>query len=171
MDPGAPEAQAAAPAGEWTLAKIVKRGRVTMGTIEASAAGTVAWTAAKQAEVKRGAVVGRLTTRQRQGRPDRAEGRPLHAHRGRRRDRGGQGAPLASIVYIEGFIQATVDLATPFPAWACEVGGQEHRSDRALSRGDGGPRRRASGLFITATTDPLWFDTSTAPELRLAAAP
>ncbi len=166
--PTAAPAETPAPAGEWIIAKIVKRGRVTMGTIEASAAGTVAWTAAKQAEVKRGAVVGRLTTDSgkvdltapKAGifKPTAADGATVAA-----------GAPLASIVYVEGFIQATVDLATPFPAWACEV------ADK--STGQTAPCRvvtatpKGKGLFITATTDPLWFDASAAPELRLAAAP
>jgi hypothetical protein len=155
----------AEPTAEWTLAKILKRGRVTMGTIEASAAGTVTWLAKKEAEVKRGAVVGKLTTES--GKvdltapkaglfmPTAADGASVAA-----------GAPLASIVYIEGFIQATVDLAKPFPTWTCEV------ADKGT--GQTAPCRvvtavpKGAGLFITATTDPLWFDTASAPELRLA---
>lgn len=152
------------PSTGWANARIVKRGRVTMGTIEASNEGRVTWSATTHAEVKRGSTVGFLNTAS--GRleltapkaglfaPSVSEGEHVKG-----------GDVLASIVYTEGFIQATVDLPKAPASWACEV------SDKAT--GQKAPCKvirvtpRAKGFSVTATTDPLWFDSCAKPVLRL----
>ena len=75
---------------------------------------------------------------------------------------------LADIVYPEGFIQSTVELATPYANWTCEV------IDKATGRQ--APCKvvsatpKGAGLAVTATTEPLWFDACASPELHLGEA-
>ncbi len=158
------EVPGAEPAASWTLARIIKRGRVTMESIEANADGAPKWSAEKGAEAKRGTVLGSLVT---------ASGRvELVAHKAglfMPSIDDGQAAKssevLALIVYTQSFIQATVDMAKVPAAWECEVADKATGQTAPCAVVTASPR--AKGLSLTATTDPLWFDTCAKPELRL----
>lgn len=158
---GAPGAEQAP---DWVIARILKRGRVTMESIVAAADGTPKWSVKKLAEVKRGSVIGSLATTA--GRVE------LVAHKAGLfvpSIADGEAAKtdevLASIVYTQGFIQATVDLPTAPEGWACEVADKATGQTAPCTVVTASPR--AKGLSITATTDPVWFDDCAKPELRL----
>ena len=138
-----------------------------METITAAADGTPRWSAKKLAEVKRGAVVGSLVTPS--GRielvahkaglfmPSVADGEAVKAE-----------AELALIVYPQGFIQASVELAKLPAAWACEVSDRATLQTAPCTVVTATPR--ANGFSITATTDPVWFDSCDKPQLQLGEA-
>ncbi len=135
-----------------------------MESIVAAADGTPKWSVKKLAEVKRGSVIGSLATTA--GRVE------LVAHKAGLfvpSIADGEAAKtdevLASIVYTQGFIQATVDLPTAPEGWACEVADKATGQTAPCTVVTASPR--AKGLSITATTDPVWFDDCAKPELRL----
>jgi hypothetical protein len=137
-----------------------------MGQVLAPAAGTVSWTATRQQAVKRGEALGSF----------KGEGAavPLVAPKAGlfipavvEGDSAEPGATLASIVYFEAFVQAVATGVHPQTTWSCEV------FDEAF--GEKAPCKlvsvtpRGAGFFITATTEPMWFDTCAEPRLRLTA--
>ena len=150
------------PAGGWSVAKIVKRGRVTMGTVEAPAEGTVTWTRAAQSVVKKGQAVGHVGEQAlvvpKAGllMPVAAEGAAVKA-----------GELLANVVYTEGYIQATVALPPGATDWACEVADQATGQTAPCKVVTATPK--GGVLNLTATTEPLWFDGCASPELRVSA--
>ncbi|MHB8873496.1 MAG: hypothetical protein ACYC8T_07395 [Myxococcaceae bacterium] len=163
----AADAGSAGPAlGEGVALTITKRARVTMGELAAPKAGTVTWTAAPRQRVKRGEVVGSLESAGEELRlvapaagllipavPDQAEVK--------------RGAELGAVVYFEAYVQGTATGKRPTPAWSCEV------SDEGT--GEKAPCKvvtavpRGAGFFVTAVTEPMWFDTCAAPRVLLAA--
>ncbi len=155
------------PAGGWLKANIRKRGRVTMGTIDAPSSGRVTWTTPNEREVKKGAVVGFVSASGRRvdlTAPKAGLLMPKVADGSKVND----GDSLATIAYTEGFIQSTVDLATPYANWACEV--LDKTTGRKAPCKVVSATAKGNGLFVTATTEPLWFDDCASPELHVGEA-
>ncbi|MBI5542858.1 MAG: hypothetical protein HY901_03145 [Deltaproteobacteria bacterium] len=154
----------------WFTASVSKRGRVNMGELKAQSAGMVTWTIAEQERVRKGQVVGKLKLADGTEQPLSAPMVGLLMPRVGSRAEVEAGVVLASFPYFEAYAKALVFApSTPSPAWVCEVVDQstDQRSPCKVT----GVEARAKGFFITATVEPLWFDTATAPQLRLKPPP
>ncbi|HKD43237.1 MAG TPA: tetratricopeptide repeat protein [Myxococcaceae bacterium] len=154
-------ADAGMPADEsrsrWIAARIENRGRVTMAEITAGADGTVSWKAAPNQRVKRGDALGSL-----RGKGSSTEltlNAPkdgLFVPKVRSETEVASTEKIAAIVYHEAYLQALVADAQPEPGWSCEV-------FQAASTAKANCKivevvRRGSKSFMTATTEPTWFD-------------
>lgn len=165
-DPADAGASAAAPepGSKAAVIKVANRGRVTMGQVQAPAAGTVTWTATQRQAVKRGEAVGSfkadgpavplVAPKAGLFMPAVADGASAEA-----------GATLASIVYFEAFVQAVATGVHPLPSWSCEVFSEASGEKAPCKVVSATPR--GAGFFVTATTEPMWFDTCAEPRLRL----
>jgi hypothetical protein len=166
-----------APEGErrWSPARIVRRGRVTMGEIRAAAAGAVIWLAKPQQRIRAGQAVGRFHADKAADDPEGGPGqtlvlkapksglfRPAAADRARCKP----GDKLASVVYHEAYLIALATAIRPGEEWECRL------SDDQLHQRE--PchvvtvAAAAGGWSVTATTAALWIDSAPAPRLELA---
>src|SRR5262249_43126810 len=167
---GAPDAgiRAAEPRREWIAAKVENRGRVTMAQVTAPASGVLSWTASPNQRVRRGETIGSL----RDDRTSReksllAPKDGLFIPKLRTNDTVSFAEAVADIVYHEAYLQASLADARPQSSWSCEVY-QADSSERAKCK-IVEVVRRGSRSRVTATTEPLWFDT--APDARVRLAP
>ena len=164
-------ANAGMPADEshsrWIAAKIENRGRVTMAEITAGADGTVSWKAAPNQRVKRGDAIGSL-----RGKGSSTEltlNAPkdgLFVPKVRSEAEVASTEKIAAIVYHEAYLQALVADAQPEPGWSCEV-------FQAASTAKANCKivevvRRGSKSFMTATTEPTWFDHADDARVRVS---
>ncbi|MBI3184885.1 MAG: tetratricopeptide repeat protein [Myxococcales bacterium] len=154
-------ATAAAKDREWISVSVSRRGRVTMAQVRAPLRGAVAWSAAPQHPVERGSEVGRIGSRKLVA-PKAGLLMPKLPDQGW----ASAGELLADIVYHEAYLQALVSGARPRPDWSCQVADEATGSRADCKLITIAPR--GSGHFVTATTEPLWFDSCAEPRLRLA---
>jgi hypothetical protein len=152
---------------EWIAATVDRRGRVTMGEVAAPAKGVISWQASAQQRVKRGEVIGTLRelTSSRE--------RPLVAPKdGIFMPKVSNGAAatraekIAAIVYHEAYLQALVADSRPKPTWSCEV--YEAASSSTADCKIIEVVRRGSKSFMTATTEPMWFDSARDAKVRVS---
>jgi len=165
-----PDAGALAPAPrrEWIAAKVENRGRVRMAQVTAPASGIISWTASPNQRVRRGETIGIL-------RDDRTSSEKslvapkegLLIPKVRTNDSVSFAEAVADIVYHEAYLQASLADARPQSSWSCEVY-QADSSERANCKIIE-VVRHGSKSRVTATTEPLWFDT--APDARVRLAP
>ena len=159
---------AAEPGREWIAAKVENRGRVTMAQVAAPASGILSWTASPNKRVRRGETIGIL--RENRTLHDRSLVAPkegLFIPKVQSNDAVSFEQPVADIVYHEAYLQASLADARPQSSWSCEV----YQADSAERAGCKIVEvvRRGSKSRVTATTEPLWFDT--APDARVRLAP
>jgi hypothetical protein len=151
----------------WIAGKIERRGRVTMGEVIAPSKGTVVWKASTQQRVRRGDAIGVLEDKS--GSSPRTLLAPkdgLFVPKVADHAEVRAAEVLAAIVYHEAYLQALVATARPEPAWVCEVF-QPDPGERASCRIIG-VIRRGTNSFVTATTEPMWFDSAKDAVLRLS---
>jgi hypothetical protein len=158
----------------WSPARIVRRGRVTMGEIKAAAAGAVIWLAQPQQRIRAGQAVGRFQA-------DKAadpEGGPAEvlilkapksglfrpAAAGRARCKPGD--KLASVVYHEAYVIAVATALEPGQEWECRLSDDQLHEREPCHVVTVAPV--AGGWAVTATTAALWIDSAPAPRLELA---
>ncbi|HME91833.1 MAG TPA: hypothetical protein VKE49_10440 [Myxococcaceae bacterium] len=155
-------------AGEWITAKIENRGRVTMGEVLAAVDGTISWKASPQQRVRRGEIVGSIQPRG-GGEPVslKAPKDGLLIPKDVKQTEARRDEQLALIVYHEAYLQASVRDASPEPGWTCEVfqQGSGAKADCKIIT----VAKRGVKYFVTATTEPMWFDTADDPRLRVSA--
>ncbi len=159
---GADAAAAAVASGRWNEIEPTRRGRVTMGEVRAPEAGTLSWAAQPQERIKKGQTVGAVN------------GTALKAPKaGLLMPKAAEGASvaadelLAAVLYHEGYVQAVVASAEkPEPTWSCEILDAASGQRAPCKVVSGEPRK--NGFFVTATAEPLWFDTAATPRLRIA---
>ncbi len=153
--------------GVWIAAKIENRGRVTMGELIAPADGIVSWKASANQRVRRGESIGKL--QEKDGSGERSLVAPkdgLFIPKVGNRSAVTESEKLAAIVYHEAYLQALVADAQPEPTWSCEI-------YHASSSGKASCKivevvKRGSKSFVTATTEPIWFDTADDARVRLS---
>jgi len=152
----------------WVTTKIENRGRVTMGELLAPADGNVSWKASPQQRVRRGEIVGSL---QPHGDGEelllKAPKDGLFMPKPRDKTEVKKDEQLAAIVYHEAYLQASVADASPEPGWPCEVfqqGSGTKASCKIIT-----VVKRGAKHFVTATTEPTWFDTADDARLRVSA--
>jgi hypothetical protein len=158
----------AEPRREWIAAKVENRGRVTMAQVTAPASGIISWMASPNQRVRRGEAIGIL----RDDRTSReislvAPKEGLFIPKVRSNDAASFREAVADIVYREAYLQAYLADARPQSSWSCEVyqADSSERADCKIVE----VVRRGSKSRVTATTEPLWFDT--APDARVRLAP
>ena len=152
---------------QWLDAKLEKRGRVTMAEVTAPGSGRLSWTASATQRVRRGETLGSLRdARPARERQIRAPKEGLLIPKAGEDDAVSYGQPIASIVYPEAYLQASLADARPHPGWACEVY-QPDSSERAACKIIEVVRRGSKSL-VTATTEPLWFDSAREAVVRLS---
>jgi len=152
---------------EWIAARVDRRGRVTMGEVAAPGKGVISWQASARQRVKRGEVIGSLREL-----PSARE-RPLVAPKdGLFIPKVENGAAvtraekIAAIVYHEAYLQALVTDSRPKPTWSCEV--YEAASSSYANCKIIDVVRRGSKSFLTATTEPMWFDEAHDAKVRVS---
>ena len=142
--------------------------RLTMAQVAAPASGILSWTASPNKRVRRGETIGIL--RENRTLHDRSLVAPkegLFIPKVQSNDAVSFEQPVADIVYHEAYLQASLADARPQSSWSCEV----YQADSAERAGCKIVEvvRRGSKSRVTATTEPLWFDT--APDARVRLAP
>jgi len=160
--------RALGPDRRWSTYEPSRRGRVTMAQLRAPANGTVSWKVSPEQRLGRGARVGTLRTN-REGAPDLplvAGAAGLILLRVPDQTRAKKDELLAEVVYQEGYLQTVMTGARPAQDWVCEVVDEASHQRADCKVVSAAPR--GEGFFVTATTEPLWFDTCAAPRLRLA---
>jgi len=152
---------------EWIAARVENRGRVTMAQVDAPASGIISWTASPNQRVRRGETIGIL--REDRTLRDRSLVAPkegLFIPKVRTNEAASFGQAVADIVYHEAYLQASLADARPQSSWSCEVyqADSTERADCKIVE----VVRRGSKSRVTATTEPLWFDTASDARVRLA---
>ena len=132
------------------------------------AGGIISWTASPNQRVRRGETIGIL----RDNRTSRekslvAPKEGLFIPKVPSNDAVSFAEAVADIVYHEAYLQASLADARPQSSWSCEVY-QADSSERANCKIIE-VVRHGSKSRVTATTEPLWFDT--APDARVRLAP
>jgi hypothetical protein len=152
---------------EWIAARIDHRGRVTMGEVAAPRKGVISWEVSAQQRVKRGEVIGRL--REQASSRERALVAPKDGLFIPKVANGGEvtkSEKIAEIVYHEAYLQALLADARPKPTWSCQV--YESNSSSTANCRIVEVVRRGSKSFMTATTEPIWFDTAHGAKVRVS---
>jgi hypothetical protein len=156
-------------AGDWIVADITRRGRVNMGELRATVAGSVTWSVASQAKVKGGQVVGQLVSEGGQSEPLKAPKVGLLFTKVADGEDSKVGDLLATFPYFEAYAQAQVAAASaPQPGWTCEV--VDEAGQTAPCKVTSAEARKG-GFFVIATVEALWFDAAPKVKLRLKPAP
>ncbi len=152
---------------EWIAATVDRRGRVTMGEVAAPARGVISWQASVQQRVKRGEVIGSLRelTSSRE-RPLVAPKDGLFIPKVANGTAVTRAEKIAAIVYHEAYLQALVADSRPKPTWSCEV--YESASSSTANCKIIQVVRRGSKSFMTATTEPMWFDAAHGAKVRVS---
>ncbi len=152
---------------EWIAAKVENRGRVTMAQVAATGSGIISWTASPNQRVRRGETIGILRdNRTVRERSLVAPKEGLFIPKVRNNDSVSFAQAVAAIVYHEAYLQASLADARPESSWSCEVY-QVDSSERADCKIIEVVRRGSRSL-VTATTEPLWFDTAADARVRLS---
>lgn len=163
------------PERHWSPVRIVRRGRVTMGEIRASAPGAVSWQVQPQQRIRAGQALGQLRAD-----PGEAGGAaetialkapkagllmPAVADKGRC----SAGDKLASVVYHEAYLIARATETKPGEDWECRLSDQKLDQREPCHVVTVAPA--AGGWAVTATTAALWIDTAPSPRMELAPPP
>lgn len=152
---------------EWIAATVDRRGRVTMGEVAAPAKGVISWQASAQQRVKRGEVIGSL--RELPSSRERTLVAPKDGLFIPKVENGAavtRAEKIAAIVYHEAYLQALVADSRPKPTWSCEV--YEAASSSSANCKIIDVVRRGSKSFLTATTEPMWFDEAHDAKVRIS---
>src|SRR5262249_53096192 len=153
---------------EWIAARVENRGRVTMAQVAAPGSGIISWTASPNQRVQRGETLGIVrSTRTSRERSLVAPKEGLFIPKVRSNEAVSFTQAVADIVYHEAYLQASLAEARPQSSWSCEVyeADSSQRADCKIVE----VVRRGSKSLVTATTEPLWFDT--APDARVRLSP
>jgi hypothetical protein len=137
-----------------------------MGEVIAPSDGIVSWNASANQRVRRGEAIGSLQDTSASG--ERSLVAPkdgLFIPKVRNGSAVVAGEKLAAIVYHEAYLQAYVANAQPEPSWSCEVY-HASSSDRASCK-IVEVIKRGSRSFVTATTEPIWFDSADDARVRV----
>lgn len=167
--PEAPPSQPdTAPSVGGPLLEIVRRGRVTMGSLKAPAAGKLEWTASAEQRVRRGDSLGILLAGSKRialSAPISGLVMPAVATG----DNATKGQLVVNLAYHEAFLQTLVEgPAKPNPTWACEVV-EESLGTRAPCRVTTVAPKQGKHL-VTVVAEPTWVDKAAGVKLRLAPA-
>ena len=139
-----------------------------MGDLKASVAGTVTWAVAPQERVRKGQLIGKITTADGNDVSLSAPNVGLLASTVADQDEVQVDALLANLPYFEAYGQIPFPGPTaPEATWACEVIDEANAQKAPCKVNKADPRK--TGFYVTFTTEPLWFDVAAKVKVRLKA--